>query len=398
MDEHCQHELVEMLVKVILGTDVIRYPLTGIGRYAYEIGSGLVKTSQNVDPMFFYKNHLSKKLPMGAFSDRHSGHHIFRSLANLLTQSKVILNCHRIVSDVIQQRRLEPYKDAVFHGPNFYLPKHSGPCVSTFHDLSVVQHPEFHPSARVRYMLDSFPKALNRATLLLTISEHARIELVNYSGFSPEKVICTPLAASPDFYPRLPDDCFSVLQKYVLNYKKFFLFVGTIEPRKNISVLLDAYERTSTSFRYRYPLVVVGYHGWNSEHLHKRLLAAQAAGWVKYLGFASASDLPILYSSARAFVFPSRYEGFGLPILEAMASGVPVICSNSTSLPEVAGGHALMCDPDDVETLTELIVKAADDDDWRQVAITGGIEHASTYSWGKTVEQTINAYRIASSL
>ncbi|MOA25446.1 D-inositol 3-phosphate glycosyltransferase [compost metagenome] len=173
----------------------------------------------------------------------------------------------------------------------------------------------------------------------------------------------------------------------------YSLYVGTIEPRKNIETLLDAYERLPLALRRRWPLILTGYKGWRSEEIHGRIEDAQRAGWARYLGFVPGEDLPLLFAGARLFAFPSLYEGFGLPVLEALSSGVPVVCSNSSSLPEVAGEAALMSEPLDVETLTANLQRGLEDDAWRTMAIASGLRHAATFSWERCARQTIEVYR-----
>jgi alpha-1,3-rhamnosyl/mannosyltransferase len=126
--------------------------------------------------------------------------------------------------------------------------------------------------------------------------------------------------------------------------------------------------------------------------LHQRFQQAQAAGWLRYLGYTSAADLPFLFAGARSFLFPSLYEGFGLPVLEALASGVPVVCSDSSSLPEVVGDCGLMCRPLDVESLTLLIQKSIEDKIWREQAILNGLNRAKNFSWQRCAQETIHAY------
>lgn len=127
----------------------------------------------------------------------------------------------------------------------------------------------------------------------------------------------------------------------------------------------------------------------------ERLRTAEGEGWVRYLGFVSENDLPLLFAGARLFTFPSLYEGFGLPILEAMASGVPVVTSTSSTLPEVAGDAAAMCDPEDVESLTRLIAQGLDDERWRDTAIERGLAQAGRFSWKRCAEETAAIYRSA---
>jgi alpha-1,3-rhamnosyl/mannosyltransferase len=247
-------------------------------------------------------------------------------------------------------------------------------------------------------MARELPKALKRADVIITDSSYTRDEVIEYSGFDPSRVLAIPLAASEEFQARTKNQCQETLNKFQLNYQGYVLYAGTVEPRKNLMSLLDAYEALPANLRQRTPLVVAGYKGWRSDDVHERLKKAHAARWANYLGFVSAKDLPVLFSGAKTFVYPSVYEGFGLPVLEALASGVPVVCSNSTSLPEVAGDAPLMCQHEDVETLSQMLVKSLDDEAWRASAIAKGLQHAKTFSWQRTVSQTFDAYKLAAAL
>jgi alpha-1,3-rhamnosyl/mannosyltransferase len=173
----------------------------------------------------------------------------------------------------------------------------------------------------------------------------------------------------------------------------YTLFTGTVEPRKNIGTLLDAYSRLPAALRGRCPLVVCGYRGWQSDALHRRLEEAQAQGWVKYLGFVSNEMLPLLMAGARLFAYPSVYEGFGLPVLEAMASGVPVVCSNATTLPEVTGGAAAMHEPNDVDTLLVCLQQGLEDGTWRHEARERGLVRADQFSWERCASETMAVYK-----
>ena len=166
-----------------------------------------------------------------------------------------------------------------------------------------------------------------------------------------------------------------------------------MEPRKKIDRLLSAYRLLPQAVRQLYPLILVGSSGWLSEALLAEVARLSSQGWLKYLGFVPQSDLPALYAGARAFVYPSVYEGFGLPVLEAMASGVPVVASPFTSLPEVTRGAALLVDPDDVDALTSAVHRSLVDENWRQTAITSGLAVAQTFSWDRCADQTIKVYQ-----
>ena len=174
------------------------------------------------------------------------------------------------------------------------------------------------------------------------------------------------------------------------------MFVGTLDPRKNINLLLDVYERLPNNLRKRFPLVVVGYEGWKSELTLERLKKGEHQGWARYLGFVDEYVLPFLYSGAKVFLFPSKYEGFGLPILEAMAAGVPVICSDATSLPEVAGEDgAKLIAVDNVDLFYDAVWQALDDKTWCLEAGKRGLERSKSFNWDKTIKATIGAYRLA---
>ena len=180
-----------------------------------------------------------------------------------------------------------------------------------------------------------------------------------------------------------------------MRFSEYGLCVATIEPRKNIVGLLAAYRLLPDTLRRRFPLVLVGDRGWHNEEILGDIVRAMREGWLRYLGYVAEGDLPLLFSGARMFVFPSFYEGFGLPVLEAMASGLPIVCSNRASLPEVTGEAALLVDPDDVVALGSAIERALEDEQWNRDARPASIERASQFSWDTTAKRTVDVYRLA---
>ena len=385
-------------MKIVLGIDAIKYPLTGIGRYAYELAKGFRSLAEIEKIVFLKDSQIHADLKLSESSAHVAPNSIKHLIRSILGSFEPVVRVYQKQHDLRESKALKPYKNVVYHGPNFYLPKHEGPCLTTFHDLSVFKYPEFHPQARCNYMATELTKALKRADVIITDSNYTRDEVIDYSGFDPSRVLAIPLASSEEFKPRTENECQETLHRFQLTYKSYVLYAGTVEPRKNLHSLLDAYESLPEKLRLHTPLVVAGYKGWRSEDVHERLKKAHAAGWAKYLGFVSANDLPILFSAAKSFVYPSVYEGFGLPVLEALASGVPVVCSDATSLPEVAGGCALMCDHADVDALAQLLTKSLEDEVWRRSAMTKGLQQAATFSWQKTVHKTLDAYRLAATL
>ena len=378
-------------MKVILSIDPVRFPLTGIGRYTFELAKHL-KEIADIEQLRFLSGYRFAPLPeptQAATPTALSS----SSLRRRLLKTPLTIELYSRVSPLLKQFALRDYADHVFHGPNFYLPPFEGPSVCTFHDLSIFTWAHCHPPERVRYMGKEIAKTIKRADMLITDSETTRQEVAAYFAWPLDKIRAVPLACSDEFRPRSSEALNPVLTKHGLTWQGYSLYVGTIEPRKNLEVLLDAYALLPQAIRQQWPLVLIGYHGWRSEQLHVRIEAAMAEGWARYLGFVDADELPLIYAGARVFVFPSLYEGFGLPVLEAMASGIPVVCSNASTLPEVAGDAAAMCEPQDVEALSELINMALQDENWRNQSIKKGFLQAAKFSWQRCAEETTAVYK-----
>lgn len=381
-------------MKVIFGADAIRYPLTGIGRYAYELGRRLPGATGIERVRYLRGGSVLDGMPerpaIGR-AEQNSAH-----LRRIVGRFPMFAAAYLRVEALAQKRALRNFSDYVFHGPNYYLPPHSGPCVATFHDLSVFSWPECHPAARVRRMQKELPEVMKRVQVLLTDSEFTRQEVSAYFSWPLNRIVVAPLAVSSDYHPMGITEVAPVLARWGLHFGRYALFVSSLDPRKNIGMLLDAYERMPNALRLRTPLVVVGFEGWKSEETIARLRAGERAGWAYYAGFVDEASLPALYAGARVFLYPSRYEGFGLPVLEAMAAGTPVICSNATSLPEVAGADgAVLVAVDDADGLYDALMRALEDDAWCAAARNRGLVRATHFAWEKTVSATLTAYKLA---
>lgn len=375
-------------MKLILSVEPVRFPLTGIGRYTYELATRLQRSSEINDLQFFAGRRFLPSLPTAA--DQSDAVH---GLKRLVQKNAVAVEAYRRLMPYLRKRALKGHEDHLYHSPNYYLPPFAGPSVATFHDLSPFTWAHCHAPQIARFLQKELTLTLQRADALITDSHYTRQELADYFGWPIERIHAVPLASSPEFHPRSADSLREALARYGLQAGGYSLFVGTIEPRKNLETLLDAYGKLPVALRQRWPLILTGYHGWRSEAIHQRIAQAQQQGWARYLGFAASEDLPLLYAGARLFTFPSHYEGFGLPVLEAMSSGVPVVCSNSSSLPEVAGQAALMCAPGDVDGLSALLRQGLEDENWRLAAVQQGLTHAAGFSWERCAQATIEVYR-----
>lgn len=375
-------------MKVILSVESVRFPLTGIGRYTYELASRLQQCDDIDDlRLFAGRSFVPALLKPADQSDAVHG------LKRFVQKNALAVEAYRRLMPFLRKRALRGHDDFIYHSTNFYLPPFAGRSVATFHDLSPFTWAHCHTPQIARYLQKELLLTLERADALITVSHYIRQELADYFNWPLERIRAVPLASSPQFHPRSPQALTQTLARHGLEPGGYSLFVGTIEPRKNIENLLDAYGRLPLALRQRWPLILTGYQGWRSEAIHARIAQAQQQGWARYLGFAPSEDLPLLFAGARLFTFPSHYEGFGLPVLEAMSSGVPVVCSNSSSLPEVAGHAALMCAPDDVEGLTALLQRGLEDEAWRATAIAQGLQHAGGFSWERCAQGTLEVYQ-----
>lgn len=376
-------------MKVILSVDAVKFPLTGIGRYVHELAKRLERKLGIGGLEYFKGGRFCACLPDENVIERRT----IAGVKGLAMKMRVAVALYSIISSFRQKKELAGKDDWLFHGPNFYLPKFPGRSIATVHDISVCKWAKCHPPERVRYMISEIKKTLKRADVLITDSEYTRQEVASYFNYPLGRIKSVPLASSEQFYPRTNQSLAKLKQKFQLLPDGYVLFVGTIEPRKNIQGLMDAYEMMPLKFRRRWPLVIAGYRGWQSDQIHQRIKKAEIQGWSRYLGFVSTDDLPLLFAGARLFVFPSLYEGFGLPVLEAMASGTPVVCSNSSSLPEVAGTAVAMFDVQDIDKLSLLIQEGVGDERWRRKAITAGLDQARKFSWEKCASETISVYK-----
>lgn len=381
-------------MNVVLSIEAIRPPLAGIGRYAWELANRL-PLSPEVESIRFLSDGLWRQLPdlaQAPTSRQDWRHQLGKNPLVSQVYGKLMPKLARF-----QLNRLARSKNAVFHGPNFFVPQIDLPSVVTIHDLSAYFPSDWHPQTRIERMRALIPQAVTRANVVLTDSIATKCELIQEFNLDDAKVRAVPLGVDQTYHPRTEEQLDPVLGRYGLNTNRYTLFVSTIEPRKNIQRLIIAYRTLPLELRCRYPLVIAGARGWNSQSIHDDIEQAANEGWLNYLGFLAQEDLPALYAGCRLFAYPSLYEGFGLPIAEAMASGVPVLTSNCSSMPEVAGGAAILVDPLDVDGMTVALEQALSDELWRTDARELGLRRAQQLNWGACVDQTLLAYKMARS-
>ena len=282
----------------------------------------------------------------------------------------------------------------VLHSTTFCVPDdHYGKLVLTIHDNSVLLFPDYHTEANRLHCLEGILKAACRADRLIAVSESCKRDLVEYLAVPPEKIVVTPEAARKGFARVTDRKLLGALQKKYKMDASYILNVGTLEPRKNVRRLIEAYALLPPNLRREVQLVIAGGEGWLSSDLGMVVRRLGLSDRVRFLGYVRDEELVTLYSFAELFVYPSLYEGFGLPVVEAMACGAPVISSNRSSIPEVAGKATVLVNPEDVLELACAMEVLLEKPEYRRKLSKLGLERAQEFSWKKTAEQTLAVYQ-----
>jgi glycosyltransferase involved in cell wall biosynthesis len=377
------------MLKVAFNAIALLTPLTGIGQYSYQIAQGLLDHPE-IEPEFFWGSSWSGGLP---------AHHDTPQAISWLSKVRRLVpgayGVRRMMHERVFRRHTRGGRFDLYHEPNIMLLPFDGPGVVTVHDLSWIRYPETHPGYRVRALNRHFESGLRRATRIVTDSAFVKQELIEVFGVDPGRIRPVLLGVEPDFQPRSADQTRATLARHGLEHGRYLLAVGTLEPRKNLRTVLDAYARLPEAVRARTPLVLVGMMGWRTSSLEAQLAPLVASGQVRLLGYVPRTDLGQIIAGGISLVYPSIYEGFGLPPLEAMACAVPPIVSNVSSLPEVVGDAGVSLDPFDIDGMTEAMRYMIEDESARASLALRARERAQTFTWDRAVAQTIAVYREA---
>ena len=266
------------------------------------------------------------------------------------------------------------------------------PSVVTVHDLSFFRDPSWFVVSRAIYYRAAVGRGALNATRLIADSQATADDIMKYLGVHALKIDVIPLGVDPQFRPASADCSQAVRAKYGLP-ARFFLYLGTLEPRKNLPRLIEAWSRIAKEADI--DLVIAGRNGWKFAPIHLAIRKSPASTRIHCPGFVAPDDLPGLLSAATAFVWPSLCEGFGLPVLEAMACGTPVLSSNTSSIPEVTGDAALLVDPMDVDAIARGMLRLVRDEKLHDRLRAAGPEQARPFTWERTASMTLDTYRRA---
>ena len=373
-------------MRVALNLHCLHPPLTGIGHYAFNLLQQLL-------------DHPAVEEVVGV---SHQGWHSRQQLVDLVGRGYLpepSVTGQALLRRVPGAGRLRGWlgrcrsraagrrhQDFVYWEPNYLLLPLRNPALATVSDLSHLRYPEFHPPDRIREMR-RLPETLSRARALVTVSEFTRRELGSCFDIDPERVGLVPPAVSERFRPCPPDEQRSVRRHYGLP-QDYLLHTGTIEPRKNLPRLLAAYGALPPTLQRDCPLVLAGPAGWGMHEFEQRCAGLPTQS-VRRLGYVADRHLPALISGATLLVYPSLYEGFGMPVLEAMACGTPVLTSNLASMPEVAAGAAHLVDPFSEEAITTALQTCLTDSARRQDMRRRGLTVAAGHSWQRSADMLV---------
>lgn len=374
-------------LSVVVNDRALRTPRTGVGHYVYELLSHLGRLKGDPEYVPFFFTHVRDRSHLDRLLRPAPGRPIQGSRKPWMVRRMLQAGYESYFRAVCRVKRYR-----VYHEPNHIAMRFVGATVTTVHDLSVLRFPQWHPADRVRWYESGFKRTIRQSCHFIAVSEFTRQEMTELVGVAPERITVIHNAARKVFSPAGPGEYGPVLSALKIR-QPFFLFAGTLEPRKNFDGLLSAYSRISASQRERFQLVAAGGIGWGAS-LDADDPRARAANLV-LTGYLSDEQLRALYSACHAFVWPSLYEGFGLPPLECMACGRPVITSDRSSLPEVVGDAALTVDPKDGDALREAIVRLMEDEELAERLCAAGLERSGRFSWAESARRHAAVFRLA---
>lgn len=366
----------------------------GIAHYTYHLVKTLLKLNK-LDEFVLFFDHRARDIVKEFLEPN--------TVIRFFTFSKYkkflpFVYSHMLSSSVLTRENLD-----VYHSPANIVPlKYEGKFVVTVHDLAIYREPSVFPSRQgfsIKYLV---PRSIDKAEKIIAVSRSTKKDVEDFFAVASSKIKVIYEGVDHErFNPnkKTPEDIGYLRQKYKIN-KEYILFLGTLEPRKNLIRLLEAFYQLlqkKPEIAKQYQLVLAGHRGWLCDEIFEEIKNRNLGSSVVVPGYVPGADIPKLYLSSAFFVYPSIYEGFGLPVLEALACGVPVITSNVSSLPEITGDAAVLVDPYDGDGLSVAMENLLGDEKLREQLSRKGQERAKQFSWEKCARETMEVYRAAAS-
>lgn len=364
-------------MRIGIDARLVFYHQAGIGQYILRLTHALAALDRTNEYFLFQSRKDKTRLVKAPNFRRHvlwtPSHHRFERLA--------------------MSAEMFPYSLDVFHSPDFIPPRRlRAPSVITVHDLAFLLYPRFLTSDAARYYGQIDP-ASRSAAHIIAVSQSTKRDVTRLLGVPDDKVSVIYEAANTLTRPMDKTAARQHVKEKFGIPDNFILFVSTIEPRKNLPTLLAAYSKLRDQYKSTARLVVAGHKGWLTKEVDQAVTKYKLGDTVCFLGTVPSEELAFLYNAARVFALPSFYEGFGLPPLEAMASGTPVIVSNTSSLPEVVGDAGTLIDPNDVDAWTVALYRVLTDDALHAEMSAKGLKRAERFSWERAARETLDVYR-----
>ena len=282
----------------------------------------------------------------------------------------------------------------IFHAPNFLLPPiRSAKKILTIHDLAFLVHPEYAYPDLQRFLANAVPRSIAAADHILADSEASKRDALRFFDLKPERITVVGAGVEPRFQAMDEAELVGIREKYGLNWPYVFS-ISTLEPRKNFDGLIRAFADARRKAAFPHHLVIGGGKGWLYENIFEEVARQDAGAYVHFLGFVDDKDLPGLYNLADLFAFPSHYEGFGIPVLEAMACGTAVLCTDTSSLPEITGNAAYLIPTDDHPALVDALSDQLCDDTARSDFAARGPAQAAKWTWDAAAQRLLQVYRM----
>ena len=378
-----------MHLRVVLDAGPAVHQRAGLARYAERLASALWQNFRDaLDLTLVYNSHSGRRLPASLGSipalTLPLGQHRWRLGA---------LTCQLLRASLVEGRL--PAGD-VYHATEHLLPWMARPSVMTVHDLIFERYPQHHTRANRAFLRVAMPLFVRRADAIIAVSQHTRRDLLEVYATPPQKVYVVVEGIDERFRPAGEADIRRVKERYSIR-RPYLLMVGTLEPRKNHALAFRALARLKAE-GWPHCLVAVGGGGWLFDAVQRQVESLQLSDDVIFAGHVADADLPALYSGADCFLMPSLYEGFGIPVLEAMACGAPVVCSKVSSLPEVAGEAARFIEPLTAEGLADAVRQVLSNPKMADKMLSDGMRQAGRYRWQRAADETVQVYRAAARL
>lgn len=389
---------------VIVNLQPLLSPLTGIGHYTRELTLELLhrQMTETADTVALdgltgsHRERLTRDHPLfeagsSASNDTQGAGAAWR-LARRYLRNPLTRKAYRwLYTQRLKQGGAE--RHALYWEPNYILLPWQGRSVVTVHDLSHERYPDYHPAERVAFFNRHLPSSLERATRINVVSQFTAHELQELHDVEAERIDIVPPAVAGRFFDAPSRSEEVTLQERYRLPSRYLLSVGTLEPRKNLSRVLESYASLPLEWQRSTPLLLAGMPGWGEHCWSATVRKAFEAGTIRRLGYVSSSDLPGLYALANGFVYVSLYEGFGMPVLEAMAAGTPVLTANVTATTEVAAGTALEVDPESEEAIRHGLQRLLEDE--HSARIASGRQRAACFSWSRSADRLLASFHRA---